>query len=1052
MLSKKKTKGRSRQRSPSSRAFEAEEEDMVIISRLENEPWQPDLLLVRQSGPADSSTSDTPGQSTEATTDHNLIHDSSTSSQGPVGFQGVIPVIIKSPSSVITTADSDCAASVVDSIVEDPTVKRPGIQEYLQQTHWEQQLLQRQLPQYQLPPHLQRQQNRNQYRNSFHGHTTVSPLLPHLRDDEHEHGNSIFLPRPSSSYEDQRDTATHSSIDTTHLQSSKTMTDAEEVIESLQSLKNLAMLALDGLLQQVVSEVTASDPVFNPDETTLQARALIRRRSGGNLLDMASEPETETFRDAIKETKATTTAATAIGTTAMTVQGTAKTSTASTNPYQYLANGAISGMAASSLERLDELTRKVDQLAVVVTDDNSPFGVLHEPANIPERTHIITTTNTSTTAATEQRTSTARVVDANQVFESQEYQLACALAAMLACTYRILNQMEEPRVPLRTESADSGMDQASRLWKRLSSNSFSRRPTTMSGGSHPTRQKLTNSLPSSPEKKQQTASPGASAAHSGTGGFIQSINRQVRTLRSRRTQSTSHIEVPISVDGSNKRSSTHRLLGGLSFGPIANSSQRSLSLLPEDAAAAARASELEREWAELDKLMEEMSHLWQLLECTNVKTDDTVSQQQQGRGLHSEMIVTTTVEDHLVQPTTTTTTRSPNLSMVTASSNEKSSAVYDFDQQTLDMVASGEDLPQYDDHFRGDAPQYRFDSEKQPESYSSLEEARMSNQQRHQQHHHQQRRGFTSVSGAERMVGSGPDDEKTRYDLNNVMSAIERLSKVAPRLDDQRVQLSAQQKRAMAGANVAHAIERLSRGRWENQRATLSTATTTTTTTSTAHKKLSGEGSSGTGTVAEASMERTRDLNKLVNQIVESAKASYTNQKAEFSPRQQWKLEGSRIGDKIERSERLRMSDQDWESPEKVLLKDMTRLTNALYQQSATSQAFATQRFTLTEDKARNMALQGIISKIERLSDRRMDNQDALPPSTLSASSTTLTKNRTTTVTAGGTLNETETESAAARAKELQDMINQMVESGGGPTRRSAMSSQRAEFKAKSEL
>lgn len=107
----------------------------------------------------------------------------------------------------------------------------------------------------------------------------------------------------------------------------------------------------------------------------------------------------------------------------------------------------------------------------------------------------------------------------------------------------------------------------------------------------------------------------------------------------------------------------------------------------------------------------------------------------------------------------------------------------------------------------------------------------------------------------------------------------------------------------------------------------------------------------------------------------------------------------------------------------------MTRLTNALYQQSATSQAFATQRFTLTEDKARTMALQGIISKIERLSDRRMDNQDALPPAPSTKSRASL-----------------ERDSPAIRNMELQDMIEHLVESGGGPIRRSAMSSQRAEF------
>ncbi|KAG0069384.1 hypothetical protein BGZ92_004687, partial [Podila epicladia] len=71
----------------------------------------------------------------------------------------------------------------------------------------------------------------------------------------------------------------------------------------------------------------------------------------------------------------------------------------------------------------------------------------------------------------------------------------------------------------------------------------------------------------------------------------------------------------------------------------------------------------------------------------------------------------------------------------------------------------------------------------------------------------------------------------------------------------------------------------------------------------------------------------------------------------------------------------------------------------------------------------------GIISKIGRLSDRRMDNQDALPPTPSSKSRASL-----------------ERDSPAIRNRELQDMIEHLVESGGGPTRRTAMSSQRAEF------
>ncbi|KAF8940368.1 hypothetical protein BGZ47_007775 [Haplosporangium gracile] len=252
MQSKKKLKNRSTRRSASTRAFEEEDEDMAIISRLEKEPWQPDLLLERQ---FDKSTSPNPflpsssssttaaaisnsidGATGTTTTNNGLDEPAanidSTTATLSGGFQGVIPVIVKSPSSVITTADSDC----VDSIFEDHSSKIPGIQEYLQQTHQEQLLLQQQRLQqqqevqlqlqYQLPAHLVQQnkindnnataansvgtinnssgiastnnirkQTSQQHRNSFHGHSA-----PFLGLDEHR---SSLISQPLSIHKPQ---------------------------------------------------------------------------------------------------------------------------------------------------------------------------------------------------------------------------------------------------------------------------------------------------------------------------------------------------------------------------------------------------------------------------------------------------------------------------------------------------------------------------------------------------------------------------------------------------------------------------------------------------------------------------------------------------------------------------------------------------------------------------------------------------------------------------------------------------------------------------------
>ncbi|KAF8975138.1 hypothetical protein BGZ46_009410, partial [Entomortierella lignicola] len=892
MLAKKKLKNRSRQRQP-----EEEDEDMVIISRLEMEPWQPDLLLERQSDRCNNNNNNnnsnpnnninnlsdqrymahqtqifSPLTSLRATTtlDSTIANNEGSSTISgdnnvqSSGFQGVIPIIVKSPSSIITTTDSDC----VESIFEDHAPKIPGIEEYLQQTHQQQQLLQQQQQeiqkqmqsqlqlQYQPPAHLQinnlnsgilesqqppsppqrqqqflRQQN---YRYSFHGHSGNSLLSMEERP--------ILQSRPLSAHES--DTGSTSPVE-------KVMSDNEDVIESLQSLKNLTMLALDGLLQQVVSGVTASDPVHNPDETTLQARALIRRSSislldfvgQGQQLNLQPQQQKQRLNDAILSSDQ---------------YGNVYRDEIPKHPIQNsISDTPIAGMAASSFERLDELTRKVDQLTAAANNENQQQRQLtnnivssnkareipHEPLDVSQQ---------------QQQQQIVRM-DPSKVFESQEYQLACALAAMLACIYRILNQMQEPRMPQRTESVDSGLDQASRLWKRLSSNTFVRNnnqssipstisyPSSIAAPQSRESTTATSSLPLLPEER-------ASTIENGTTGFIQSINKQVRTLRSRRSQSTSYIEV-----SNNTKSLQGRFLGGLGLSSPGNKAIKNQSLHPRDAARMENTKEMEREWLELDKLMDEMGHLWRFVECTEDIEDSEATEDDDP--FHDR--------NEIQQPPQQTST----VSSIAANTLSTIAATRSFDQQTLDMAAVNEELPKYEDQ----VPQYKFlEKTPQPAETTSLQT---------------QSRASTNANG----LLTGNSDEKTRFDLNNVMSAIERLSKVAPRLDNQRVQLTASQRRQMAQASVDNTNKQLSKDR---SRLDSTSIASSSTQKSAKQQRLAAE--------------KTRDLNKLINQIVESAAkaTNYTAQRAELSPRQQWKLEGARVGDKIERGERLRMSDQ----------------------------------------------------------------------------------------------------------------------------------------------
>lgn len=635
------------------------------------------------------------------------------------------------------------------------------------------------------------------------------------------------------------------------------------------------MLALDGLLQQVVSDVTASDPVYNADETTLQARAMIRRKSlpllrseegaqdysdnQGGLRNPEHEQEQQSFSYLKGDSQPQ------------------EASTRRTTARMSLSDMPIAGMATSSLERLDELARKVDQLTVVTnTTDSSNSSsslfrvqdVLHEPLDIPSNSsrdpsalsassHHRRQQNESRQHAHHQLASPSQL-HPSQIFESQEYQLACALAALLACIYRILNTMKEPRLPIRSESADSGLDQASRLWKRLSSNSFVRNPLRASQGNQSNlREHLNNgvsnhvgsSLPSSPEKKTLTHS------ESTTGGFIQSLNRQVRIMKSRRTQSTSQIEV---------QKTTNSDLGKRPVRSMGGS-----NLHPEDTAQSEKAKSLEHEWSELDKLMDEMSFLWQAVGSMEDEQEgvdiDSQSDEERDRG---HATVTKPFNDsHATRQQQRTSTISTWTPMTPAP---------DFDQQTLDMAAL-DDLPQYDDV----APQYRT-YEKSDHATTLADDSHVKG-------------GMTRVANrTSRNMSSGLDDEKTRFDLNNVMGAIERLSRVTPRMDNQRVQMSPTQKKQMAQANVSSTIDQISRYQWGERAGSSS---------SSAVRRQTAD-------VDTIPAEKSRDLNKLMNQIAESAKAGLTTQRAEFSPRQQWKLEGARIGDKIERGEKMRLKDQ----------------------------------------------------------------------------------------------------------------------------------------------
>ncbi|OZJ05272.1 hypothetical protein BZG36_01960 [Bifiguratus adelaidae] len=185
------------------------------------------------------------------------------------------------------------------------------------------------------------------------------------------------------------------------------------------------------------------------------------------------------------------------------------------------------------------------------------------------------------------------------------------------------------------------------------------------------------------------------------------------------------------------------------------------------------------------------------------------------------------------------------------------------------------------------------------------------------------------------------DPEKTHRDLENVLLAIERVISVAPRLNNQCVELTEEQAKLLATHVVCKAVNGLSLDRRSSTDSIMKYAT----------------------------------INILVEQITKSAKRSLNNQRVELSQQQVQRFEIAKLNGILERIEKGRFKHQDWLSPEQRLLEDMTELTNTL--NSIEDPKMVAQRFILSDNKEMNMQINAVMQKVDRSSTRRLDNQDA---------------------------------------------------------------------------
>ncbi|CAJ0831113.1 11201_t:CDS:2 [Entrophospora sp. SA101] len=192
-------------------------------------------------------------------------------------------------------------------------------------------------------------------------------------------------------------------------------------------------------------------------------------------------------------------------------------------------------------------------------------------------------------------------------------------------------------------------------------------------------------------------------------------------------------------------------------------------------------------------------------------------------------------------------------------------------------------------------------------------------------------------------------NEKAQRDLEYVISAIQRVYTVAPQLDNQRVELNSRQKKEIMAAAISTTIQKLSRGRYEEQRA------------------------------ESSSNLKHQTLNKLIEQIIKSSERSFLDQRVELNSRQIKNFEIAKLDGIVEKLGKNRMTNQDWHPPEQLFIKDLTRLTDE-FAKSATNSMYASQRFHLTPAKEKDMFMNSVFKRVEKLHSYRMVNQDADPP------------------------------------------------------------------------
>ncbi|KAJ3046030.1 hypothetical protein HDV00_003779 [Rhizophlyctis rosea] len=209
-------------------------------------------------------------------------------------------------------------------------------------------------------------------------------------------------------------------------------------------------------------------------------------------------------------------------------------------------------------------------------------------------------------------------------------------------------------------------------------------------------------------------------------------------------------------------------------------------------------------------------------------------------------------------------------------------------------------------------------------------------------------KGSPSLEYSDAKKENIPEPRISVEGLTSIVSAIDRVFRVAPRLDNQSVLLNARQERIMSAAQLTALIQRLNRGKekFQDQRALPTT--------------------------------RYTALYNLVDQITIAGKRSLSNQRVEITPGQRQKMEMGRLTGIIERQDRGRLHNQDWVSREQQLIADLEKLHQRIGQRDETK--MQEQRFSVSSKKQKDMHFASLAARVDRAEERRMSNQDALAP------------------------------------------------------------------------